>query len=152
MSTISNDHEMKTQLDALDPTQQRLVGARLVESVLDLSKDERIQQALKTALDPTATDEQLKAALKSANQATLEGHTRCGAAGDWTDQANYFVGRALVACLTPQVRKEGKNPAWQAALSCRMARTSAAIDQDSDNPLQENTRQYVILSSQLDNR
>jgi hypothetical protein len=152
MSTISNDHEMKNLLDGLSPQRQRLVGALLVESVIDLCNDERIRQVLKIALDPDAADDQLKAAHKTASQATLEGHARCGAEGDWTDQANYFVGRALVACLTPQVRKEGKSPAWQAALSCRMARTSAAIDQDSDTPLQENTRQYVILSSQLDNR
>jgi hypothetical protein len=151
MSTISNDPEMKAALEGLDANQQRLLGARLVESVMDLCGDERIDRALKVALDAHADEEAIKVAQKSVNQSVLDSHTRCGAEGDWKDQATYFVGRALASCLSPQVRSGGKSPAWQAALSCRMARTSAAIDQDSDAPLQENTRQYVILSLFLDN-
>lgn len=154
-STISNDPEMKAALEGMDQTQQRLLGAQLVQSVMDLCTDTRIEHALNTALDAEAAEDQLKAAHKSVNQAVLDSHARCGAEGDWKDQANYFVGRALAACLAPQVRSESKSPAWQAALTCRMARTSAAIDQttdpDSNAPAQETTRQYVILSRFLEN-
>jgi hypothetical protein len=151
MSSIRSDHEMKSILDGLDDRQQRLVGGRFVEQVMDLCLDPRIQHSLHLALDPEVSPPQIKALQKTVAQAILDGHARCGAEGDWQEQSSYFVARALGACLSPRVRKEGKAPAWQAALSCRMARTSAAIDQDSDSPLLENTKQYDILSSYLDN-
>ncbi|MEO5343652.1 MAG: hypothetical protein H7842_10000 [Gammaproteobacteria bacterium SHHR-1] len=154
-SSISNDREMKTALQGLDAIQQRLIGAQLVESVMDLCNDERLRSVLNSALDAEADADRLGLAQKTVKQAVLDSHARCGAAGDWQDQATYFVGRALHACLSPQVLKEGKSPAWQAALSCRMARTSAAIDQtdeqEDSSPAQETTRQYVILSRFLEN-
>ena len=150
MASISNDQEMKQALDNLDPTQQRLAGALFVQNVLDLASDDRINKAVQVALNAGSDGDNLKAALKSVNSAALEGHTRCGAEGDWKDQANYFVARAAAACLAPKVRSEGKDPAWQAALSSRMARTSAAIDSDSATA-QENVKQFEILSGYLDN-
>jgi hypothetical protein len=150
MASISNDQELKQALDRLDAVQQRVVGARFVEHVLDLSTDERIAKAIRLALDPQAASDDLKMAQKSVHSAVLESHARCGAAGDWKDQATYFVGRAAAACLVTKLRSEGKDPAWQAALSSRMARTSAAIDSDSDSPEQESAHQFQILSRYLD--
>jgi len=149
MASISNDQELKQALDRLDVTQQRVVGALFVENVLDLSNDERIGKAVKLALDPAADSDVLKSAQKSVTNAILESHARCGAEGDWKDQATYFVGRAAAACLMPKPRSTGKDPAWQAALSSRMARTSAAIDSDGGMPEQESAKQFQILSSYL---
>jgi hypothetical protein len=154
-SSISNDRDMKAALQGLDATRQRLIGARLVESVMDVCHDDRLRQVLNSALDTEADADRLLLAQKIVRQAVLDSHARCGAEGDWQDSATYFVGRALQACLSPQVLKEGKSPAWQAALSCRMARTSAAIEQsdeqDGNSPAQETARQYVILSRFLEN-
>jgi hypothetical protein len=150
MAAISNDHEMKRALDKLDALQQRVAGALFVQNVLDLASDDRIGKAIQVALNAGSDEADLKAALKTVNAAVLDGHTHCGAEGDWKEQANYFVARAASACLAPQILKEGKAPAWQAALSSRMARTSAAIDSDSA-PEQENAKQFEILSAYLDN-
>lgn len=152
MASISNDQQLKQALDRLDAVQQRVVGARFVEHVLDLAADERIAKAIRLALDPQTTNDDLKTAQKAVNSAVLESHARCGAAGDWKDQATYFVGRAAAACLATKTRSEGKDPAWQAAMSSRMARTSAAIESDSGTPEQESVHQFQILSDYLNSQ
>jgi hypothetical protein len=150
MASINNDQAFKQALDSLNPTQQRVAGALFVQHVLDLTTDMRIAKAVEVALNPESPADALKAAQKSVNSAVLDSHARCGAEGDWKDQATYFVGRAASACLTAKILSEGKDPAWQAALSSRMARTSAAIDIDGGNPEQETNHQFNILSDYLD--
>lgn len=150
MASISNDLELKLALDNLDAAQQRVAGALFVQRVLDLAVDDRIDKAVQVALNPDAGADDLKSAHKSVKTAVLDSHARCGDEGDWKDQATYFVGRAAAACLAPKIRSEGKDPAWQAALSCRMARTSAAIYSDSGTPEQESKKQFEIMSKYLD--
>ena len=150
MSQINNDKEFKQALLGLDATQQRIVAALFIEHVLPLVDDERIQRAVKVASDTTASQAEITDALKSAKAATIDCSTRCGAEGNWTDQAGYFVARAAVAALTPQAQSTSGSPAWQAALSCRMAQTSIQIDNDSAEPEHsENEWQYDILSNYL---
>ena len=90
-------------------------------------------------------------AFKLAKAGIMDSSTRCGAEGNWTDQAGYFVARAAVAALTPQAQSKPGGPAWQAALSCRMAQTSIQIDNDVDEAAshKENEWQYSILSNYL---
>ena len=110
MSTISNDQEFRAALDTLSTDRQRAVGALFVENVLQLSDDRRIGQAIAAARDSALSEEDLNAARRSAKAASLEAHTRCGADGEWSDQAGYFVARAAEACVEPVVRSKGKNP------------------------------------------
>jgi len=151
MSQISNDKELKQALQGLDAIQQRIVAAMFVEHVLPLSNDDRLNQAVKTAMDSNASQDELSNALRTVRAATFDSHTRCGAECNWTEQAGYFVARAAVAMLTPQDQSVSANPAWQAAMSCRMAQTSIEIDNDSDEtpPHSENEWQYSILSDYL---
>ncbi|MEN8173917.1 MAG: hypothetical protein ABFS03_13685 [Chloroflexota bacterium] len=151
MSQISNDAEFRQALQNLDAAQQRTVAALFVEHVLSLSGDERIKRAVKVGTDNSASQGEISDALKSAKAATMDCSTRCGSEGNWTDQAGYFVARAAVAALTPQAQSKSGNPAWQAALSCRMAQTSIQIDNDSDDvpSHSENKWQYGILSDYL---
>jgi len=132
MAPISNDDAFRQSLLQLDPLQQRLVAARFVDHVLSLCSDDRIGRVLKVAADPEASGDELAGALKSARAAALDTHTRCGAEGNWRDQAGYFVCRAAVAALTPGEQAKGGSPAWQAAMSSRMARTSVLIGEESD--------------------
>lgn len=152
MSQITNDAEFKQALQGLDATQQRVVAAKFIEHVLSLSDDDRINRAVKAAADESASDGEISDALKSARAAIMDSSTRCGAEGNWTDQAGYFVARAAVAALTPQAQSKSGNPAWQAALSCRMAQTSIEIDSAStDMPgHSENEWQYDVLAKHLD--
>lgn len=151
MSQITNDAEFKQALDSLDATQHRAIAASFIEHVLSLSDDSRIKRAVKVATDDTASNDEIADALKSAKAATMDSSTRCGAEGNWTDQAGYFVARAAVAALTPKTQSKSGNPAWQAALSCRMALTSIQIDSASGEMPghSENQWQYDILSNYL---
>jgi hypothetical protein len=89
-------------------------------------------------------------ARRAIKTASLEAHTRCGADGEWNDQAGYFVARAAEACIEPQVLSQGKGPAWKAAMMARMARTCLAADSDQDAHDSESQAQYHILNSYLD--
>ena len=149
MTPISNDTEFRTALDGLDAIRQRLVAARFVENVLALCADERIARVLQVAGNSEASAGELAEALKTARATTFDCHTRCGSEGDWTEQEGYFVARAAVAALTP-VGQMPSGPAWQAALSSRMAQTSRSIVTGDDTAGQEGKQQYRILSEFLE--
>ena len=149
MTRISNNTEFRTALDALDPARQRLVAARFVENVLALCSDERIARVVGVAGNSDATENELAEALKTARATTFDCHTRCGSEGDWSEQEGYFVARAATAALTP-VAQMPSGPAWQAALSSRMAQTSKSIVTGNDTAGQEGEQQYRILSEFLD--
>ena len=151
MSQISNDTEFKQALQNLDATQNRAVAALFIEHVLALSNDDRIQRAVKVAANSSVSDGEISDALKLAKAAIMDSSTRCGAEGNWTEQAGYFVARAAVAALTPPAQSRSGGPAWQAAMSCRMAQTSILIDNESDEvaTTSENEWQYSILSGYL---
>jgi len=149
MTRISNNTEFRTALDALDPARQRLVAARFVENVLALCSDERIARVLRVAGNREAGEDELAEALKTARATTFDCHTRCGSEGDWSEQEGYFVARAATAALTP-VAQMPSGPAWQAALSSRMAQTSKAIVTGDDTAGQEAGQQYRVLSEFLE--
>ena len=151
MSQISNDTEFKQALQNLDATQNRVVAALFIEHVMALSNDDSIQRAVKVAVNSSVSDGEISDALKLAKAAIMDSSTRCGAEGNWTEQAGYFVARAAVAALTPPAQSRSGGPAWQAAMSCRMAETSILIDNESDEvaTTSENEWQYGILSGYL---
>jgi len=154
MSQITNDAEFKQALQELDYTQQRMLAAMFVEHVLPLSSDERLKRIVKVVSDPNASEDELSQGLESAMIATFESHTRCGSEGNWSEQAGYFVARAAVAAITPAAHSRVGGPAWQAALSSRMAHLSTLID-DESNELSTHTEtewQYQILSDYLNKR
>lgn len=151
MSEIGNDTDFRHALEALDEVQQRQVAALFVQHVLPLSADKRLERVIKTTVDADATEEELAAALKSAHAATFDSHARCGAEGHWSDQAGYFVARAAVAATTPVAQARAGGPAWQAAMSARMAHTTNLID-DVSNTQSAHTEcvwQYQTLSDYL---
>jgi len=128
MSQINNDTEFRQAIESLSISQQREVAATFVKHVLSLSEDKQLERVAKTAADKDASGDELAAALKSAHAATFDSHARCGAEGHWSDQAGYFVARAAVAATTPPAQSRAGGPAWQAAMSARMAHTSHLID------------------------
>ncbi len=151
MSQITNDTELKQALLGLDPAQQRAVAAKFVEHVLPLSTDERINRVVKIAADNDASADELSNALRTAKAATFDSHTRCGSEGNWTEQAGYFVSRAAMAAVTPCEQCASNSPAWQAAMSSRMAQTSILIDDESSEQPTHNESewQYQFLSDHL---
>ena len=151
MSDINNDADFRRILEGLGSLQQRQVAAMFVEHVLLLSGDKRLDRVIKTVADADASEDELAGALKSARATTFDHHARCGAEGHWSEQAGYFVARAAVAASTPPVQSRAGGPAWQAAMSARMAHTSMLIDDDSSQQTAhtECEWQYQSLSDYL---
>lgn len=153
MSEMCNDTEFRKTLESLDSLQQRKVAVMFVTHVLQLSDDKRLDRVIKIAGDSEATKEELAAALKTAHAVTFDSHARCGAEGHWSEQAGYFVARAAVAATTPVAHSRAGGPAWQAAMSARMAYTTSLID-DVTNTRSAHTEclwQYQALSDYLNN-
>ena len=151
MVEISNDDDLKRMLKGMDTTSQRLVAARFVEHVLSLSHDDRIRQVTEVAARPEANANELSTAFSTARTVTVDSHNRCGAECNWQDQAGYFVARAALATVTPAEQMAG-GPAYQAAMSSRMARTCVDIDSAADTAGQERQAQYRILTEFLVNQ
>lgn len=142
---INNDTQFRQALDGLDLHQQRVMAACFTENVLPLTDDERPGRVVSTIIE----GREIEGVFKVAKAASLEAHARCGAEGDWNDQAGYFVARAAQAAVEPQVRTGGKNPAWKAAMQARMARTCLASEAGEDSHDRETVAQYNILNDYL---
>ncbi len=145
--SISNDIEFKSAMSDLSRAGQRLVAARFAENVLALSGDARVKGVINSAKRTDLTDDELAAAFQSAKTASVESFTQCGHECDWNDQAGHFVAEAALASVKPT--EPGANPAWDAAMHARMARTceTIATGQGTDNA--EATAQYRILAEFL---
>jgi len=151
MANIKNESQFKAAIEKLDSDAQRQLAAQFTEQVLELTDDHRIANGVGVASDPTATAGELAASFRTVKAATIESHTRCGADGDWSAQAAYFVGRACGAALMPEGYK-GNGPALLAATSARMARTAYSIDNDVSGEPEEREIQYKILNEFLAKR
>ncbi len=139
--TISNDSEFKSTLSRLSGTQQRQVAALFTGNVLALCKDDRIKSVIDTAGRAEISDDELDIALNLSRKASVDSYTRCGKECDWNSQAGHFVAEAALACLKP-----GENPAWEAAMHARMARTCESIASGKGTDNIESATQYRILT------
>jgi len=145
MVEIANDDDFRRLLEGLDTAGQRAVAAHFVDNVLPLSGDDRIRHVTEIIAKPDAREDDLSMAFHTARTVTVDTHNRCGAECDWQDQAGYFVARAALAAVTPADQLAG-GPAFQAAMSSRMARTCMGIGTAEDTAGQERQAQYRILS------
>jgi hypothetical protein len=144
---MNNDNEFKTALTDLSRAGQRLVAARFAEHVLALSKDARVKGAINSAKRTDITEDELAAALQAAKTASVESFTQCGHECDWNSQAGHFVAKAVLASVKPA--EPGGNPAWDAAMHARMARTCETIATGHGTDNAEATAQYRILAEFL---
>jgi len=144
---IGNDSEFKAALSFLSGAARRLVASRFAENVLALGPDTRVKGAIDAAKRTDITDAELAAAFQSAKAASVESFTRCGRDCNWNDQAGHFVAEAGLACVQPD--KPGSNPAWDAAMQARMARTCETIATGHGTANDEAAAQYRILAEFL---
>ncbi len=148
MVDITNDDEFRRAISGIAHADQRALAARFLEHVLPLGNDERLVRIAQVAGNADASADELATALHTARATTVDLHNRCGAECDWTEQAGYFVARAAQAAVTPEDQLAG-GPAWQTAMSSRMAATCRSIDVEEDTAGQEQQEQYRILSEFL---
>ena len=150
MQKITDNEAFKKAVKDLDCSRQRPLAALFVENVLSLSRDERIPRIIAAAAAANRPQDELESALKSANAAIIDAHTRCGAEGNWEDQASYFVARAAAAAVAPEQKCAGGGVAWQAAVNSRMARTCVAIDGNNETAIKDESEQeFRILNKFL---
>jgi hypothetical protein len=145
--TINNDSEFKTALSGLSRAGQRLVAARFAENVLALSKDARVKGAINSAKRTDITEAELTSACQAAKTVSVESFTQCGHECDWNSQAGHFVAEAVLASVKPA--EPGGNPAWDAAMHARMARTCETIATGHGTDNAEPAAQYRILAEFL---
>ncbi|HBH34879.1 MAG TPA: hypothetical protein DDW45_00205 [Gammaproteobacteria bacterium] len=152
MTKISNDTELRQALKKLDRMQLREVSAAFVESVLHLSSDKRVANAIDVARNRDSSDDELLAAYKAARVATVDSRTRCGADCNWEEQAAHFVARASAAMVAPEGVCKAADPPWQVVMSCRMAQNCALIAADDDSANDESENQYRVINDYLDSQ
>ena len=145
MPAISNDSELRQLIDSLGFEDQRALGMKFVQSVIDLTPDPRLKKALETALAPGVTDPEVEEAYKTAKATSTATYTACGRDTDWMAQAEHFVAAALQAALAPADQLPGRSTAaWKAAMQARMARNCAMIETGQASADSESQRQYKI--------
>ncbi len=144
---ISNDIEFKSALSRLSRIGQRQVAARFAESVLALCPDPRVKGAINSAKRTDITEAELDGAGQAARTVSVESFTRCGHECDWHSQAAHFVAEAALACV--KTGEPGGNPAWDAAMHARMARTCETIATGRGTENGEIPAQYRILAEFL---
>jgi len=121
MAKIHNTQEFKQALDNLSLEDQRVVAARFVADVLDLTEDARVKHAQEVASRPDATPEDLMSAYHSAKRAAVESsiHSEWELV-DWHKEAAHFVARACAASLAPAHHGiTWRHLAWNTAHYCR---------------------------------
>jgi hypothetical protein len=151
MATISNDQDLRTLLAKLPLNQQRIIGGRFAQSVIHLSRDERVNRAIETALRPDATAAELEDAYRAAKSWATKTYTDCGKDTDWLAQADHFAAAAAAAALTPEhLLMETTNPAWKAAMQARMANNCELVESAEGAHVDEVQRQYAIAEEFVD--
>lgn len=136
MPKISTMKEFKQALESLSLDQQRVVAARFVADVLDLTEDDRVKQAQEVSADPNATPEALMSAYHSAWHAAVESSVHSDMELiDWHKQTAHFVAKACAESLAPSHHGiTWRHLAFNAASHCRMARLCASIEHEEEQP------------------
>jgi hypothetical protein len=146
MTRIQSDKDFRTELVRLSAGQQRRLGKRFVESVIDLCDNPRVGRAITVADNDIASAAELAESFNSAKSAAIESYTLCGREADWLKQASHFVAAAAAACLAPAEQSEkGAGLAWTTAMNARMAAMCANIARGRDDDNSEAEKQYRML-------
>jgi hypothetical protein len=150
MAQIQNDQQLREALNALAGDRQRMLGARFAQSVMRLSKDERVNRAIETGARADCTAGEADDAFRAARAYATKTYTDCGKDTDWLAQADHFVAAAAAAALTPDnLVAERQNRAWKAAVQARMATNCELMESDDVADQTEAERQYAIANDFL---
>jgi hypothetical protein len=136
MTAIMDVGTFKQTLVSLPLSKQRLVGAKFIANVLDLTDDPRLRNALKVASNPDVSPEELQLAYFSTHSVYVENHPRSDLAElDWKKQAAHFIAEALMVCLAPTYSEAQKHHlAEKVATYCQMARICSSVNHQGDYP------------------
>jgi hypothetical protein len=152
MSKIATNESFQEALSSLSLQQQRVVGARFIKNVLDLTKDNNLKRAQSMASNSEATAEDLLEAYHLAHTSYVKTNPRSGLnLLDWKKQAEHFVAEACLTCLAPTYQEASTHHlAQKVSMYCNMARTCASINHDANYPTFENTEE--VLKKEVDDQ
>ncbi len=151
MTAITNDKQLRMQLDSLDISQQRLLAVLFIKNVIHLTNDAQIKKAIEVAENPDSSENDLLTAYKQIKSIATKSYTDCGSETDWKQQAEHFVAVALMACLTPENQlAQGKSLVWKTAMQTRMAKNCEMIEKDSGEIDNESIKQYQMVEQFLE--
>jgi len=134
MAAIANMQQFKEAIGTLSDQQQRLLAARFIAEVMDLTDDSRLKNVLEVVTKPDASEEELTGAFHWAQSAVVDLSLHSGFdLVDFGRQAATLVAQACTACasLLPGATKSGAR-AWNVAHYCRAARICASMAHDQD--------------------
>ena len=136
MAKITTRTEFKQALESLSLEEQRVVAARFVADVLDLTDDARVKQAQQVAADPNAEPEALMSAYHLAWRAAVESSVHSDLERvDWHKQTAHFVAKACAESLAPAHQGiTWRHLASNVAAHCHMARLCASIEHEAERP------------------
>jgi ketopantoate reductase len=163
MSKITTNESFISALASLSLQEQRLVGARFIKNVLDLTEDKHIIHAQSIAATSGVTAEDLHEAYHTVHASYVKTNPRSDMlALVWEKQAEHFVAEACMACLAPAYPEAATHHlAQRVSMYCLMARTCASINHEGDYPTFETSEevvkkevneQYRVLNEFLDNQ
>jgi hypothetical protein len=137
MSTISNIKEFKAALDLLSDEQQRVLGARFIAEVLDLTDNKRLKESQAIAQQVQASAEDLLAAYSSAQSIAVDlSFHGVLELINFKKQAEHYVAKACAACLFPMPASvKQRYRAWNVAHYCREARMCANLKHEEDTEI-----------------
>jgi hypothetical protein len=163
MSKITTNQAFKEALSSLTLAQQRAVGARFIENVLDLAHQSCVKQAQSIIgkIDQISAEE-LENAYHAAHSVYVHTYPRSDLSPlDYKQQAEHFVAEACMHCLAPTYYDAVRHHlAERVSTYCIMARTCASVDHEGNYPKFTETEdlvkkeindQYEILGKYLDN-
>jgi len=133
---ITDLKTFKKALSTLTLAQQRQVGARFVENVLDLTDGRCTKHAQSLAAQSDISPEELEMAYNAVHAVYVTTHPRSHFSElVFSQQAAHFVAEACMTCVAPTYSAlPTHHLAENAASYCRMARICASIEHDKENP------------------
>jgi effector-binding domain-containing protein len=161
MSKITTNAAFKESLSSLTLAHQRVVGARFIANVLDLTQNRHIKQAQALLSNTDISAEDLDEAYHSIYSIYVNTHPRSHfSLLDYNKQAEHFVAEACLYSLAPTYSETKKHHlAEKVSMYCLMARTCASIIHEGNYPEFTDTEglvkkevdaQYEILSEYLE--
>ena len=144
MSQVTDQKSFQLALAALSLAEQRQIGARFIEHVLDLSREPRFDSAIRTAGKPDVSPEELDAAYPSVHALYVQTHPRSDLSTlDYHQQAVHFIAEACLMCLASASVGKPPHLAEKVAMYCRMARVCANIPHEQEYPSFEQAEQAM---------
>lgn len=130
------NRKIKDALNALSLADQRRIGARFIENVLDLADDARLGRVVESLMQPEITPEDLLKAHQTARSVYVETHPHSDLEElSFGLQAAHFVAEACMVCTEPAYEQaKAIHLAQKVAMYCRMARTCSSMAHDTEEP------------------